>query len=309
MADQEARDPASEFIVPPELDGTRLDKALALLMGVSRGVSSGLVERGVTINGVHARSSDRVTQGSILSSPQPYSPVEARAEPVEFEVLYEDTEVIVVDKPAGVVVHPGAGRVGGTLAAGLLYRFPELESVGDPGRWGLVHRLDKDTSGVLIVARTVRSLEILQQRLKRREIKRVYTALAHGIFEAATGTIDAPIGRDPARPMLRAVSRDGKPARTHYQVLESFASQDCTLLEVNLETGRTHQIRVHLDAVGHPVVGDPVYGFRPRRFTSPRIFLHAAQVTFAHPRTEVPTTVSSPLPDDLRGVLGDLVPP
>lgn len=295
-----------DLLVTAELDGARVDKALAVLLGVSRSVASGLLKEGVTIDGRVVRPSDRVASGQLLTSPVPRPLGAVEAEPVDFGVLYEDPDVIVVDKPPGVVVHPGAGRRTGTLAAGLLFRFPELRDVGEVGRWGLVHRLDKDTSGALLVARTPEALRVLQRELKARRVRRVYTALAHGAFAAPTGTIEAPIGPDPGRPMIRAVTPSGKPATTHYSVLGHFESPDCTLLEVRLETGRTHQIRVHLAAIGHPVVGDPVYGSVPRRAVSPRIFLHASGLEFEQPRTGEPVAVSSPLPADLAGVLQGL---
>jgi 23S rRNA pseudouridine1911/1915/1917 synthase len=298
-----------DLLVTAELDGARVDKAVAGLLGVSRAEAAELVGRGVTVDGVPARASERVSEGALLNVSERRPDIEVEPEEVDFEVLYQDDDVIVVDKPADLVVHPGAGRRTGTLSAGLLYRFPELESVGEPGRWGLVHRLDKDTSGVLLVARTVEAMEVLRRRMKAREIRRTYTTLAHGAFEAPTGTIDAPIGRDSSRPMFRAVTPTGKPARTHYSVVNRYPGEDCTLLEVKLETGRTHQIRVHLAAIGHPVVGDPVYGLRQKRSPhSPRIFLHAAEIMFDHPRTGLPTTVSSSLPADLAGVLDGMTP-
>ena len=253
-----------------------------------------------------ARPADRVTEGSIITTPAPRAAVEMQAEPVDFGVLYEDDTVIVVDKPVGVIVHPGAGRSLGTLAAGLLYRYPELRGVGSADRWGLVHRLDKDTSGALVVARTALGHEALVGQLKRREITRVYTCLAHGRFEAPTGTIEAPIGRDPNRPMRRAVVPGGKSATTHYEVDREYPRFECSLLTVRLETGRTHQIRVHLSAVDHPVIGDKTYGGKTTRVTSPRTFLHASRVEFDHPATGERVIVDSPLAPDLRAVLDSL---
>ena len=300
MADQR------ELTVPDLLDGVRVDKALATLLAISRSQARQLVDRGVTVDGATVGPADKVRSGSVMTSPLPPEAIPLAAEPVDFVVLYEDGDVIVVDKPAGVVTHPGIGRVAPTLAAGLLHRYPALRGVGEPGRWGLVHRLDKDTSGVLLVARTTEAFRSLVSDLRRRQVKRVYLALAHGVMGSQTGTIDAPIGRDPTRPMRRAVTHDGKPARTHYEVLEVFDHADCTLLQVELESGRTHQIRVHLAAIDHPVVGDPTYGSRPRPFTSPRIFLHAAEIAFTHPRTGETLHVVSELPEDLRAVLDSL---
>lgn len=289
--------------VPSGLDGARVDKVLATLLGVSRAQARDLIEKGVSVDGVAARPADRVTEGSSITTPTPEGAVGLEAEPVEFGVLYEDDTVIVVNKAAGVVVHPGAGRSRGTLAAGLLYRYPEIEGVGSVDRWGLVHRLDKDTSGALVVARTTAGYENLVGQLKRREITRVYSCLVLGRFDAPTGTIEAPIGRDPSRPMRRAVVQGGKSATTHYEVDREYPEFECSLLTVRLETGRTHQIRVHLSAVGHPVVGDKIYGARTPKVTSPRTFLHAAHVGFSHPSTGDRVSVEAPLPSDLRSVL------
>lgn len=296
-----------EIRVPGEFDGERVDKTLALLLDVSRAVARSLVDVGVTIDGLPAKPSDRVTADSILASPRPADVWHLEPEPVPFGVLYEDDDVIVVDKPAGVVVHPGSGRKHGTLAAGLLYRFPDLQGVGQADRWGLVHRLDKDTSGALVVGRTHSSYEELTDMLRRREIERGYVTLVHGLFVAPTGAIDAPIGRDPALPMRRAVVADGKPAVTHYEVVGSYPDQDCTLLNVKLETGRTHQIRVHLAAIEHPVVGDRTYGTKAARVTSPRVFLHSSRVGFRHPTAGTRIVAEAPLPEDLASVMASLV--
>ncbi len=266
-----------------------------------------LVEQGVLLDGIATRPRERVKVGSTLVSPKPSPPAELEPEPVEFDVLYEDAFVVVVDKPAGVVVHPGSGRSKGTLAAGLLFRYPDLKGVGSADRWGLVHRLDRETSGVLIVGRTGSAYESLKKQLQRRDIGRSYLTLVDGQMGAPTGTIDAPIGRDPARPTRRAVVAGGKHARTHYEVEFEYIEMDCTLLNVRLETGRTHQIRVHLSAIDHPVIGDGVYGRRHTRAESPRAFLHASQVSFDHPETGDHIVVPSELPQDLKDVLAGLI--
>ena len=292
--------------VPSELDGARVDKVLATMLEVSRAQARDLIDDGVSIDGAAARPADRVTEGSSITTPTPEEAVGLEAEEVEFDVLYEDDAVVVVDKPVGVVVHPGAGRSRGTLAAGLLYRYPEIRGVGSVDRWGLVHRLDKDTSGALVVARTALGYENLVDQLKRREITRVYICLVQGRFDAPTGTIEAPIGRDPNRPMRRAVVQGGKSATTHYEVDREYPEFGCSLLTVQLETGRTHQIRVHFLAVDHPVIGDKIYGAKTPKVTSPRTFLHASHVEFHHPTTGEPVSVDSPLPSDLRAVLDSL---
>lgn len=300
MADQ------VEAQVPDALDGSRVDKAIAELFGVSRAVASEVVDDGVQVDGAEAEASDRVRAGQVIVCRKPEDTIRLAPEPVDFQVLHEDQSVIVVDKPAGVVVHPGSGRTSGTLAAGLLDRYPELEGVGAADRWGLVHRLDKDTSGAIVVARTSEAFEDLTAELRRREIERVYMALVEGRMSAPTGTVDAPIGRDPSRPTRRAVVPGGKHARTHYEVTRYYEESDVSLLEVSLETGRTHQIRVHLAAIDHPVAGDATYGATRRDLGVPRTFLHASRVEFTHPTTGERLEVEAPLPGDLVTVLEGL---
>ncbi|HEY6635052.1 MAG TPA: RluA family pseudouridine synthase [Acidimicrobiia bacterium] len=295
-----------ELEVPAAMDGARVDKAVAELLEVSRGRASQLVEEGALLDGNAARASDRVTTGQVITVSRPELKTVLEPEDVDFTVLFADDDVIVVDKPAGIVVHPGTGRSRGTLVAGLISRFPELTGVGASDRWGLVHRLDKDTSGVLLVARNQRAFNALSEALRRREIGRVYEALVEGCVGSPTGTIDAPIGRDPSRPTRRAISHTGKHARTHYEVVRNYPDSDVSLLSVALETGRTHQIRVHLAAIGHPVVGDLTYGATRKDIGAPRTFLHAARLTFINPGTGEPTSVEAPLPPDLASVLDDL---
>jgi len=289
--------------VPETLDGSRVDKALSSLLGVSRFVARELLDRGVILDGRPARPRDRVHTGSRIETPHPAVEVALQPEEVAFEVLYEDDALLVVDKPTGVVVHPGSGTREGTLAAGLLNRYPELEGVGDAGRWGLIHRLDKDTSGTLIVARTQDAYRILTADLAARKIGRTYTSLVHGRFSVPTGTIEAPIGRDPSRPTRRAVIPTGKPAVTHYEVIGDYPGHEVSLLEVRLETGRTHQIRVHLAAIDHPVIGDRTYSPFNTSVKAPRVFLHARRVHLAHPSSGAVLDVESPLPPDLSRVL------
>jgi 23S rRNA pseudouridine1911/1915/1917 synthase len=222
-------------------------------------------------------------------------------------VALELADVIVVDKPAGIVVHPGAGNVTGTLVAGLLHRFPELALLGEQHRWGLVHRLDKDTSGLLLVARSPEMHEYLQAELQNRRVERTYVALVAGQLEAATGTVDAPIGRDPLQPTRMAIGRSGRPARTHYRRMAAWT--EVTLVEVTLETGRTHQIRVHLASIGHGIVGDRVYGRGPDAPGDPgRVWLHATQLRFPLPTGET-RKVTAEIPADLRQSLHELGKP
>lgn len=289
--------------VPERLEGQRVDKVLADLLDLSRAQARALLDTGVLLDGSPARPSDRVHTGAVVVSPMPEVAIGLIAEPVDFRVIHEDPEMIVVDKPAGLVVHPGSGHERLTLAAGLLHRYPDLEGVGAVGRWGLIHRLDRDTSGVLVVGRTASSFERLNSDMARRRIRRHYTTLVHGTFATPTGTIDAPIGRDPDRPTRRAVVPGGKPAVTHYEVIEELESADVSLLEVALGTGRTHQIRVHMTAIDHPIVGDKAYSSLNKAIESPRIFLHAHQVSLHHPTTREELSFTSPLPSDLAEVL------
>jgi 23S rRNA pseudouridine1911/1915/1917 synthase len=288
--------------VPADLNGTRADRAVAILCDISRRAarlaieSGGVVRRGIALAGAA-----KVAEGDVLLVD--LAEVQERAIPeasVDFAVVFEDQDLLVVDKPAGVVVHPGAGRPGGTLANGLLARFPEISDLAPEYRWGIVHRIDRDTSGLLIVGKNVETIQHLQAALKRRDIKREYRALVSGRFVSATGTIDAPIGRDPAEPTRMAVVEAGRPARTHYQRLAEWDDADVSFASVSLETGRTHQIRVHMRSIGHPVVGDPVYGRKGSTPGDPgRTWLHAASLTFDHPSGSGPMTVRSDLPEDL----------
>ncbi len=287
--------------IGPDLDGSRLDKAVATLAGISRADAKRIVDSGLAfVDGVAGAARLKVREGAIIEFEIPEPEPILVPEKIDFDVVYADGGVIVVDKPPGLVVHPGAGRNRGTLAAGLLERFPEIEGVGEPGRWGIVHRLDKDTSGLMVVARTRDTYRTLSAAIRRREVKRSYLALVLGHPPAPRGTVDAPIGIDPNRPSRRKVVADGKASISHYTVTREWAV--VSLLQVDLESGRTHQIRVHLSSIGLPVVGDRVYG-RPGPVNSPRIFLHAARLGFEHPLDGTPVSYESPLPADLAAVV------
>jgi 23S rRNA pseudouridine1911/1915/1917 synthase len=226
---------------------------------------------------------------------------------VEVPVVFADDDVIVVDKPAALVVHPGAGNDRGTLVAGLLARYPELTDVGQPERPGIVHRLDKGTSGLLVVARTQSAYESLVAQLSARAVDRRYAALVWGHPDPPTGLVDAPIGRSRRDPTRMAVSADGREARTGYVVQATFTDPiDAALLECRLETGRTHQIRVHLAAIGHPIVGDPRYRGARAAFALGRPFLHAQRLAFDHPRTGERVAYNAPLPPELVAALDRL---
>jgi 23S rRNA pseudouridine1911/1915/1917 synthase len=304
--------------VPSTLAGVRVDRAVAMVAGVSRTVAAELIAGGkVLVDGVAVtvgRSVLRVGAELTVERPVPGQGGVLAEEGIAFGVVHADTDVAVVDKPAGLVVHPGAGHVKGTLVGGLLDLFPELGELVSaglcpPDRPGIVHRLDKGTSGLLAVARTAAAYEGLVDQLATRSMRRQYWALVEGDVVDAKGEIDAPIGRSARTPTKMAVSAGGKPARTRYTVLARYAGAEgrgpTTWLELQLESGRTHQIRVHLAAIGHPVVGDVRYGTRDPECTlgAGRFFLHAFGLAFSHPTSGQPMEFSSPLPPDLEAYL------
>lgn len=277
---------------------------MALLAGVSRALARRLVDEGTaTFDERAVEGRTRVAGGWVLRVDLPV-PFSLEAEPIPLEVVYEDERVAVVDKPAGLTVHPGSGLKSGTLAAAVMHRWPEIEGVGEPDRWGIVHRLDRDTSGVIAVAKTESSLRELRAVFREHRASRLYLALAEGGFDIPTGTVDAPIGRDPARPTRFKVMGSGRPARTHYERRAGWSG--LTLLAVRLETGRTHQIRVHLASIGHPVDGDRVYGAE-RQSVEGRIWLHAYRLSFPLGGAEV--VAEAPLPPELAASLRELGPP
>jgi 23S rRNA pseudouridine1911/1915/1917 synthase len=301
--------------IPPELAGQRLDQALARLFPeYSRSrLKSWLLDGALVVDGASPRPRDPVLGGeTVRLEVQPETAVVATAEAMALEVVYEDDSVLVINKPAGLVVHPGAGNPGGTLLNGLLHHAPQLESLP---RAGIVHRLDKDTSGLLLVAKTLPAHTSLTRQLADREISRHYLAVCVGVLTGG-GTIDAPIGRHRADRTRMCVRDDGRPAVTHYTVLERFAAH--TYINVRLETGRTHQIRVHFAYRRHPLLGDPVYGGRlalpkgagEELIATLRGFrrqaLHAARLGFDHPDTGAALVCEAPLPEDFAGLLDAL---
>jgi len=298
--------------IPPALAGERLDRVVALVADASRSDAAALVAAGgVAVDGQVSMSGKlRLQLGQRIDVDETKLPTVAlpAADPtVAFTVVYDDEHVIVVDKPAGLVVHPGAGKPDGTLVNGLLAQYPELAEVGEAHRPGIVHRLDIGTSGLMVVARSIRAYHALVFALGQRDVARVYRTLVWGHLANPNGVIDAPIGRDHRDPMRMGVVVDGKSARTRYAVLATYATPAAaSSLECRLETGRTHQIRVHLSAIGHPVVGDGTYGGIRHGVTSPRPFLHAAEIAFVHPTTNQLLSFSSQLPDDLRDVEAQL---
>jgi 23S rRNA pseudouridine1911/1915/1917 synthase len=305
MSDQEP------IVVPETLAGERLDRAVSLLTGWSRAEVQHLISaEAVLVGGAPAPKSHRLAAGEVvelLGAPVP--PELPGPEPVPVEVRYVDDDVVVVAKPAGLVVHPGPGHAHGTLVHGLLERFPEIATVGDPARPGIVHRLDRDTSGLMVVARTARAYDGLVRALAARDVDRRYLALVTGEMESPRGVVDAPIGRSTRQRTRMAVREAGRPARTGYEVRSVWPTAGVSLLECRLETGRTHQIRVHLAAIGHPVVGDGAYGGRTLPGGPGRPFLHAFGLGFAHPVDGTPLAFEDPLPEELAGALEALGPP
>jgi 23S rRNA pseudouridine1911/1915/1917 synthase len=298
-----------DLVVPDALAGERVDRAVALLTGWTRVDVQRLLDDGsILVDGDTVAKSRRLETGEVielLDEPRAPGPPTADAT-ITVDVRHEDDDVLVVAKPAGIVVHPGAGRPDGTLVNGLLARYPEIAAVGDPGRPGIVHRLDRDTSGLLVVARSPRAYDALVRMMANREVERRYLALVWGHPDAARGVIDAPIGRSVRRRNRMAVREGGRVARTAYAVVERFDDPSVALLECTLETGRTHQIRVHLQAIGHPVVGDPTYGGARQGLALDRPFLHAAELAFEHPVTGERIEVAEPLPPELVQVLDGL---
>jgi 23S rRNA pseudouridine1911/1915/1917 synthase len=295
--------------IPMELRGERLDRIVASLADVSRSAARDLIEGGgVQVDGtVVATPAMRPGPGSTLVLGAIEPPLPLQPEDVAFSVAYEDEHLAIVDKPAGVVTHPGAGNAGGTLAAGLLFRWPEIEGVGEQGRWGIVHRLDRGTSGLLVVARTVPALTALREMIRSHDVERHYLALVQQPMTIETGTIDAPIDRDPNRPIRRRVHSTGRPARTHYEQLAVWPEH--ALLLVRLETGRTHQIRAHLSAIEHPVTGDRTYGAGADPADPGRPWLHSWRLAFQHPITGEDLRCEAPLPEDLVSSLRALGEP
>jgi len=299
-------------VVPSILAGERLDRFVATMLDCSRSVASALVDEGcVEIGGkVATARSLRVSDGMTISVSYAPETEEATTEAdpdVAFEVVYEDDDLAVIDKPNGLVVHPGAGTPDGTLANGLVARYPEIASVGDPDRPGIVHRLDRGTTGLMVIARTPEAYVGLVDALAARTVTRTYRAVVWGLPENDRGVIDAAIGRSQRKRTRMTVTNDGRDARTHYEVLARRTDDPLVaFVECRLETGRTHQIRVHMEAIGHPIVGDDVYG-RPRatlHFERPA--LHAAFLAFTHPTTEAPCAFEAALPSDMAQLVDEL---
>jgi len=327
--------------VPAEAAGQRLDQFLAAqLEGVSRSRVQLLMDQGdVLVNGEREKASMKLRGGeqiAVTGEPHP-APLKATAEDIPLDVVFEDADLAVVNKPAGMMVHAGSGqnedaRSKGTLVNALLYRFKKLSSVGGELRPGIVHRLDKDTSGLIVVAKSDRAHAALGEMFSSRQVKKTYIALVQGTVERDRGTINAGVGRDPVRRtrMTTQPTENARSAVSHYEVIRRIASRfgNFTLVRVRIETGRTHQIRVHMASIGHPVVGDTLYGgagqltdqvaaqaaqskaarrnTQPERLRLGRNFLHAAKLEFPHPKTGKLLQLEAPLPEELESFLGRL---
>ncbi|OFW55990.1 MAG: hypothetical protein A2W01_04475 [Candidatus Solincola sediminis] len=288
----------------------RLDQYLTKPTGLSRNrVQKLLSEGAIRVDGSTCHKNHRVRIGEVIEVEIP-EPQAAQPEPqdIPVEILYEDEYLAVISKPAGLVVHPAPGHPDGTLVNALLFSIEDLAGVGGVMRPGIIHRLDRDTSGLMVVAKNDRALSRLQEMVKERELKRIYLALVYGIPATRFGTIDAPIGRDSRNRKKMAVRAEGsRAALTHFEVLRQFG--EASLLQVELITGRTHQIRVHLAYIGHPVVGDPEYGVRgslEKKLGIERQFLHAFRISFTHPVSGLEMTFEDALPADLEEALGKL---
>jgi 23S rRNA pseudouridine1911/1915/1917 synthase len=296
------------IVVADEFGGTRADAGLAKLMGISRSLAATLIAEGNVISrGKAVGKSAKLVAGDVLdvTVPERRDPLEVVEEVVEgLKILLDDDDFVVVDKPVGVAAHPSPGWVGPTVVGGLAGAGYRISTSGSPERAGIVHRLDVGTSGVMVVAKTERAYTALKRAFKERSVDKVYHAVVQGLPDPLEGTIDAPIGRHPGHDWRFAVIEDGRPSITHYEVLEAFGK--ATLVEVHLETGRTHQIRVHFSALRHPCAGDLTYGADPRLAATlglTRQWLHARQLGFDHPVTGERVTVTSDYPQDLSFAL------
>lgn len=306
-------------LVPESLVGERLDRSLSVLFDLSRSQANRLIRQGaVSVNHKRAKSvSKQLRAGDQIALSQDalegLVPQLVPEPDIELTLVHEDDHLLVIDKPAGMVVHPGIGHARGTLVAGLLARYPEIATVGESLRPGIVHRLDKGTSGLMMAARTQSAYDFLKQELAQRKVRRQYLAICANHFENEQGIVDAPIGKSTKNPMLMEVAMSGRPARTRYMVKRRL--REASLVQCQLETGRTHQIRVHLAAIGHPLVGDRAYNPRHnellltqelREEFKNRPALHSRQLSCPHPDTREEMSFESPLPADMENLLAAL---
>ena len=300
--------------LPEGLDGARVDAAVSRLFGVSRTAAVDLIEAGaVTLEGMPPAKSQRVVAGNWIEVvfPDPVTPTAPIVEPVAgLRVVYDDADIVVVDKPAGVAAHPSPGWTGPTVIGGLAGAGYRIATSGAAERQGVVHRLDVGTTGLMVVAKSERAYTVLKDAFRARTVDKRYTALVQGHPDPSRGTVDAPIGRHPTHDYKWAVVADGRQSVTHYETIEAFRA--ASLLDIRLETGRTHQIRVHMAALRHPCVGDLMYGADPRLAATlhlERQWLHASSLTFDHPADGRSVSFTSAPPPDLQQALAALAEP
>ncbi|GAA2522620.1 RluA family pseudouridine synthase [Rarobacter incanus] len=300
------------YFVPDGLEGDRVDAVMARMLGFTRSAAADLIANGaVRIDGCAVKKSDRVVGGALLEVDEPTrpaAPAEPRSDRIPgMSIVYDDEDIVVVDKPAGVAAHSSPGWDGPTVLSGLAGAGYRIATSGPPERQGIVHRLDVGTSGLMIVAKSELAYSVMKRAFKQRRVTKVYHALVQGHLDPFAGTIDAPIGRHPGRDFKFAVTADGKPSITHYEVIEMLPG--ACLAQVHLETGRTHQIRVHMSALRHPLIGDMTYGADPTvaaRLHLEHQWLHAVELEFEHPRTGAPMRITSDYPAGLQRVLDNL---
>lgn len=297
-----------ELEITAEDNGTRLDSYLAEeLEGISRSYLQKLIGDGlILVNQKTVKANYKVKTGdSLLVQIPEAAPVDIQPEPMDLDIVYEDSDLLIVNKPVGLVVHPAHGHYSGTLVNGLLAHCTDLSGINGKMRPGIVHRIDKDTSGLLMIAKNDMAHQHLAAQLKEHSIKRAYYALVQGVISEPAGLVDAPIGRHEVdRKKMAVTFKNSKEARTHYYVKERFARN--TFIECRLETGRTHQIRVHMAYLGHPLVGDPLYGTRKNNLDFPGQALHAYALGFIHPRTGEELYFEAPIPNHFQSVLKNL---
>ncbi|MGO4541061.1 RluA family pseudouridine synthase [Paenibacillus sp. 2TAB19] len=310
MSNSQFNEETLEWIVAPEQSGERIDKYITESIdseGISRTQVQEWIKSGAAVvDGVTVKANFKVAEGNVVQLQIP-EPEDAAIVPenIPLDVLYEDSDVIVVNKPRGMVVHPAVGHSSGTLVNALMYHCKDLSGINGVVRPGIVHRIDKDTTGLLMAAKNDLAHVSLAQQLKEHTVTRKYIALVHGNLQHDQGTIDAPIGRDSRdRKLFTVTDHNSRHAVTHFVVLERIGF-DYTLVELQLETGRTHQIRVHMKYIGHPLAGDPVYG-RNKTVALNGQALHAAQLGFTHPRTGERLDFEVPIPADMEHVLNSL---
>ncbi|MCM1992724.1 RluA family pseudouridine synthase [Oceanirhabdus seepicola] len=296
-----------DLITEEEQVGYRLDMLLGEIdSDRSRSFYQKMIERGeVLVNGKSVKCKYKVKLGDriVVEDTQPI-PLEAIAEDIPINIIYEDSDIVVVNKEQGMVVHPAPGNYTGTLVNALLYHCDNLSGINGVIRPGIVHRIDKDTSGILVVAKNDYAHMKLGELFHEHEIEREYYALVEGVLKSDEGVVDKPLGRDPKIRVKMAIVKDGKRAVTHYSVIERY--KGFTLVKCKLETGRTHQIRVHMASLGHPLVGDPIYGIKKQKFNLKGQMLHAKSLAFVHPKTEKYVEFNSELPEHFTRILSKL---